>query len=137
MASFTTGADHQGSSPFFTKLPFEVRRLIYVEVCRASGLKHHITTSFLRQKGQFRRVRCICDPSTVDDRYTRFRASTNSEEAQKWTKRLQSDWNVHWACEEAWEEAPEKMPQPYWPVLLACKRMYGSPSPTLLRLPTW
>lgn len=137
-STFAATADGQVASAFFNVLPPEVRRMIYVEFWRLSGLKQHI----LRRStdGSYARSSClVADQNAADGRFPRFQAcseppySNGLQSIDLWAKRIESDWAVHWECEELRETKlrglkrgtlQEPLWSPFMPALLTCKLMY-------------
>jgi len=113
--------DDQTSSLLFTKLPAEVRGLIYTEVWRTGGVRQH-----LRGVG-VAFTPCLIDETTPDIRVARFKAEKDGGVGSKWHRRLTSEWTMHWRCKEVGLEARHleaRHLQPFLPMLLTCKRLY-------------
>ncbi|KAK0750906.1 hypothetical protein B0T18DRAFT_443528 [Schizothecium vesticola] len=138
-------ASDQAASPFFTRLPYEIRQQIYLECWRASGLPSSCSDGRLRQHivmredGHFTHTPCITNPHDRDARYAGFRnAPLASLERATWLQRLKTEWCLHWACEEAMLDktvtpGPHPRPSTILPVLLTCKQTYYESLPTLYR----
>ena len=113
----------QAQSLFFSRLPAEIRTMIYVEMWRTAGsLRHHIVDSPQAQRSyQSLRTLCVTGGSTEDIRYTRFR-ETRGRERERWWDRLRSEWALHWICQEAATRRRRSW-TPFLPVLLTSRRM--------------
>ncbi|KAK1834192.1 hypothetical protein QBC39DRAFT_431957 [Podospora conica] len=149
-----TAPSYQPDSPFFTRLPYEIRQQIYLDCFRASSLRQHI---LLLNNGHFTHTPCLTDPSSPDIRYTNFRnAPLASLERATWLQRLKTDWCLHWACggfsgsfrssrggtKQFFEmveamldktTGPQQQRPTFLPVLLTCKQAYTEALPTLYR----
>lgn len=91
-------AHPQAASPFFERLPAEIRHRIYEELWRLHDTRWHIHTV---EGGHVAPVfPCLCAPDDEDTRYANFRAS-REEHVVVWENRLRSPWNTHWRCAEA------------------------------------
>lgn len=101
MSTIRTGiaatAHHQSSSPFFEKLPFEIREKIYDELWQMHETRWHIHAPGQHTVPVFP---CITHADEEDIRYANFKAS-RGEDAVDWESRLRSPWNTHWKCAEA------------------------------------
>ncbi|KAK3352599.1 hypothetical protein B0T25DRAFT_567878 [Lasiosphaeria hispida] len=158
--AFITTADPQCDSLFFS-LPPEIRKLIYVEFWRVSGLRQHIVSinpkdpvlprtqpipydsephprdSDMHFEGYipprvWAHVPCVTDPGKQDERYTKFTEAANGTQAKKvWASRLRSEWCGHWACEEPLAAQLLLPSATFLPVLLTSKRMYLESLPSL------
>lgn len=137
---------YQSASPFFTRLPYEIRQQIYLDCFRASGLPSSHPSSDLRQHillredGRFTHTPCITSPSSPDVRYAGFRnAPLASLERATWLQRLKTEWCLHWACEEAMLDHGHPRPRPstFLPLLLTCKQTHAEALPTLYRALTF
>lgn len=137
---------YQSASPFFTRLPYEIRQQIYLDCFRASGLPSSHPSSQLRQHillredGHFTHTPCITSPSSPDVRYAGFRnAPLASLERATWLQRLKTEWCLHWACEEAMLDHSHPRPRPstFLPLLLTCKQTHAEALPTLYRALTF
>ncbi|KAK0643383.1 hypothetical protein B0T16DRAFT_333823 [Cercophora newfieldiana] len=121
--AFAATANSQIDSPFFARLPPEIRELIYIEFWRNDGvgsLRQHI----LWRDGRPTRVPCVTDPLAKDIRFTKFNnADPGSYERSAWHHRLTTSWSLHWACEEAHLARVDIPKSSFLPVLLSCKRM--------------
>jgi len=125
-AALTRTASPQTQSLFFSRLPGEIRQMIYVEMWRTAGsLGQHIIAR--PEDRRFRHAVCITDPRRYDIRPVRFQAAVAGADKDTWERRCKSDWSLHWACEEAYEagtktEAVTAVVSPFLPVLLTSKR---------------
>lgn len=134
-------AHPQALSPFFDRLPSEIRQKIYEELWSLYNTRWHVH-SF---DGQVVPVfPCINSPDDEDRRYTNFQAS-GGEDNIIWESRLRSPWNTHWKCAEAAAAKLSKLQKrrvlPTDPIrfrprlttpLLVCKRMYVLTSAVML-----
>jgi hypothetical protein len=131
-------AHHQAESGFFECLPPEIRRMIYVEFWKLSGpLKRHIVLQ-PRITPTYRENRISSSPCVLEDqngpdhRYAEYKASALLEAAgtgdwrKDWIRRIDSNWSLHWKCEER-RAKQLRRPQPGWSpfmnVLLTCRLM--------------
>lgn len=90
-------AQLQAASPFFERLPSEIRHKIYEELWNLHDTRWHIHTV----EGHVAPVfPCISGPDDEDTRYANFQAS-KEEDVVVWENRLRSPWNTHWKCAEA------------------------------------
>lgn len=129
-------ADPQLPSPFFSALPPEVRRMIYVEVWRhnwrhndahddtgESSLKQHIIK---QESGGYTHSPCVVSDQTAPDRRPQ-RLATHpppGELSDIWYDRIESDWAVHWPCEELYKKhASRRRPSTFMAPLLTCRLM--------------
>lgn len=96
-ADMAATADPQSSSPFFDRLPFEIREKIFDELWALHDTRWHVHTAGDHVVPAFP---CITAPDEEDIRYARFQASRGVE-ALTWESRLRSPWNTHWRCAEA------------------------------------
>lgn len=127
-------AQRQTASPFFEKLPAEIRQKIYDDLWDLHPTRWHVDS----HKGYPVPVfPCIADPDEEDVRYKKFQSSPR-DEAAVWEDRLRSPWNNHWKCAEAVITTPSRqqrrMVSPTDHVrillhliapLLVCKQMYS------------
>lgn len=128
-------AHRQTASPFFEKLPSEIRHKIYEELWKLHDTRWHVYS--LGVPGTPGPVfPCITSPEEEDIRYSKFQASL-IEDSGIWESRLRSPWNAHWKCAEAAStkvsRLPKRRPTPTDPVrfrplllsdsLLVCKQM--------------
>ncbi|KAI1395432.1 hypothetical protein F4819DRAFT_492482 [Hypoxylon fuscum] len=103
----------QHQSSFLNKLPLEVRRLIYLELWRASGLSQHIIyhkNHSDEEKSHFCHWPCISEFDVEDERQNALQAlrdqdpTPQTEESEmvcpEWYPYLSSRWYDHWKCEE-------------------------------------
>lgn len=133
-------ADPQLSSPFFSVLPPEVRRMIYVEVWRhnrrhkdedarePSGegtLKYHIINQKSGTSARFTHSPCVvADQNGHDIRMEMLDSSGQQNlDTDTWTRRIETDWAVHWPCEEIYKNASRRRRSPFMSTLLTCKLM--------------
>lgn len=92
-------AQQQTASPFFDRLPSEIRQKIYEELWNLHDTRWHVHS--LSGQGVPGPVfPCITTPEEEDIRYSRFQTSL-SEDIGIWESRLRSPWNAHWKCAEA------------------------------------
>jgi hypothetical protein len=134
-------ADPQRSSPFFSALPAEVRRMIYAEVwCHNQRhddagpqtgqrfLKQHIVK---REAGAYTHSPCVVSDQTVPDfRSERLALAIFPQPVcprnDLWTDRIESDWAVHWPCEEMYNKkhaSRRRQRSTFMATLLTCKLM--------------
>ena len=141
--------DLQLQSPFFGKLPAEIRQQIYDECWLTSGPQQHV---LLRQGlrsplgGELTHFPCRKTPgdesemlsehdSIVENqRQSRSRSSAFLVD-ETWLSRFSSPWLDHWRCEEALQEEDlvrdserssgitPKQRTLFLPMLLCCRRM--------------
>lgn len=90
-------AEPQTSSPFFDRLPFEIREKIFDELWALHDTRWHVHSAGDHVVPAFP---CITAAHEEDIRYARFQASRGVE-ALTWESRLRSPWNTHWRCAEA------------------------------------
>lgn len=154
----------QSGSSFFTIFPLEVRRNIYRQLWESCGIRQHIfATGDSHLAPQLTHAECITDPDARDIRgdevhrtcpYDRedipaqydgpgdidgaYDDITNDEDTfEDWSRRLNSKWFNHWACEErsrcsaaslpmrkTYGSGPNFHSSPFMATLLACKRMH-------------
>jgi len=126
VSQLASTADEQLSSPFFTRLPLEVRNMIYAEFWRTSGLRQHVTTDPDAPSSapiKFIHTPCLIRPEEPDVRYTNYKASGGGPYGP-WKQRLRSEWTIHWPCQEALErQQSSRTWSPFLPVLSTCKRL--------------
>lgn len=126
------GADIQPQSPFFNKLPAEVRQLVYRHVWALSGLTQHIYIA----NGSYTHCPCLIDHSAPDERQTELQSlwpelnwgekTLHISRSVDWRRRLLSPWCNHWPCEEAaaCNATSEDGPcSPFLPMLLTSRKM--------------
>lgn len=126
------GADIQPQSRFFTKLPAEVRQMIYRYVWALSGLTQHIYIA----NGSYTHCPCIIDHSAPDERQTKLQRlwpelnlgehTLHCSESAEWRRRLVSPWCNHWPCEEAAAcnaTSAVRPCSPFLPMLLTSRKM--------------
>jgi hypothetical protein len=127
-------ANPQLTASFFSMLPLEVRRMIYVEYWRSS--LPHLKLHIIRDKSGRRFVHSPCylpDQNGVDIRIASFNAcsaahqsdqdDSNPEMLNIWASRIQADWALHWKCESSWIKRARRPRRSFLPVLLSCKLM--------------
>ncbi|KAK2613222.1 hypothetical protein N8I77_000147 [Diaporthe amygdali] len=90
-------AELQAASPFFNKLPFEIREKIFDELWALHDTRWHVHSAGDHAVPVFP---CITGPDEEDTRYSHFQTSRGSD-ALAWESRLRSPWNTHWRCAEA------------------------------------
>lgn len=90
-------AEPQTASPFFDKLPFEIREKIFDELWAFHDTRWHVHSAGEHVVPVFP---CITDAHEEDTRYAHFQGSRGVE-ALTWESRLRSPWNTHWRCAEA------------------------------------
>lgn len=123
---------HQGQSPFFRRLPPEIREQIYSEFWVAVGVNRH---AFLVDK-KLTYSPCVTDHEAPDERQigvaSDFKKSKRNACVQshpEWFNRMTSTWCNHWRCERLWEDIQNgravdgNKTQDYLSLLLSCKRM--------------
>ncbi|KAK0741519.1 hypothetical protein B0T18DRAFT_330745 [Schizothecium vesticola] len=144
-------ADDQDTSTLFSRLPLEIRRLIYLEVWRdyvhfpgqpgVPGLRLHLYNDGLEDAyGVLRHARCLVhkgSPAEHDSQImpSPFETTHGSYAIPTWylfAWHLRKHWGNHWKCQSAimqrWvpatgaEVAPER--SPFLAVFLTCKKMY-------------
>lgn len=132
-------ADQQAKSAFFERLPAEIRRMIYVEFWKLSGsLKRHIvvqpqiTSTYM--ENHISSSSCVLeDQNGPDSRYEAYKASALLEAAgtgdwrRDWIRRIDSNWSLHWKCEERRARQlrrPQASWSPFLNVLSTCRLMY-------------
>lgn len=134
-------AHPQTPSPFFDRLPSEIRQKIYEELWNLYDTRWHVQSTSGGGGGHVAVpvFPCINSPGDEDTRYTHFQASggAGADDTILWESRLRSPWNTHWKCAEAAAAKLSKLqkrrvlstdpirfrPRPTTP-LLVCKRMY-------------
>ncbi|KAJ4417541.1 hypothetical protein N0V82_006100 [Gnomoniopsis sp. IMI 355080] len=129
-------AQPQTGSPFFERLPSEIRQKIYQELWDLYDTRWHVHT--LGVPGPLGPVfPCITTPEEEDIRWNKFQTSL-SEDLGIWESRLRSPWNAHWKCAEAASTKLSRLqkrratpadPVKFRPLLLSspllvCRRMY-------------
>jgi len=131
----------QSSSPFFSRLPPEIRHQIYEALLHSAGLTQHIYKTDVGQTAAITHTRCLIDPDDPDLREQGY-FETFSDEAvnafgkeqnlynqRLWRGRQYTDWCNHWQCEEgdcATSEDPEKQHfSAFLSPLLTCRRMHS------------
>lgn len=90
-------AQSQAASPFFDRLPSEIRQQIYRDLWDLCDVRWHVHAFSARAVPVFQ---CLTHPDDDDTRYARFQAERGSD-AAVWESRLRSPWNTHWRCAEA------------------------------------
>lgn len=124
----------QTASPFFDKLPAEIRRQIYDDLWDLHPTAWHVDDHKGRPVPVFP---CVAACHDDDLRYAKFLAAAGGDDAAVWEDRLRSPWNTHWQCAEAAITTPSRrqrrMLSPadhtrtllhLLAPLLVCKRMY-------------
>lgn len=126
-------ADPQLSSPFFSVLPPEVRRMIYTEVWRHNqshsdvrdhtgekGLKQHIVEL---QYGGHTHSPCVVSDQTAPDTRSQGLAASQQQTppTEIWINRIESAWGIHWPCEELYRRRTSRQWSPFLAVLLTCR----------------
>lgn len=131
LTSLTTTADPQASSTLFTVLPPEVRRMIFAEVWRhnwhhidfqaeGNAFKQHIIKN---KSGRYVHSPCVvADQNGRDLRSERLRAA-QSIRRDVWIDRIESEWAVHWPCEELYKRPSGRQGPSFMSTLLTCKQM--------------
>ncbi len=112
-------ADPQLQSAFVTRLPAEIRDVIYLELWRSVGLRQHILCHGRGEDRHFCRWACITEYQVADGlqrdiEELRCRLGVplgqdirhvQDPSGAVYCRRLQSPWMNHWACgEQAYEE---------------------------------
>ncbi|KAI3393874.1 hypothetical protein diail_3549 [Diaporthe ilicicola] len=87
----------QTASPFFDKLPFEIREKIFDELWALHDTRWHVYSAGDYSVPVFP---CITSADEEDTRYAKFQGSRGAD-ALAWESRLRSPWNTHWRCAEA------------------------------------
>lgn len=116
--------DHQSShvndhsqfmSPFFGRLPPEIRHQVYEAILHSAGLTQHIYKSDVGHSAAITHTRCCIDPDDEDVRELRyfetfseeidtvFSNDQNNYNQRLWRGRQYTDWCNHWQCEETSE----------------------------------
>jgi hypothetical protein len=126
----------QEDALFFSMLPLEIRKLIYIEFWRLSALRQHVLMTGLDSTPMrlgsssanivHRHSPCLIDEHESDTRYANFLATKDDpSEGIKWLRRLKSDWARHWSCQEARNKAQSSKQSwtPFINVFLTCKRL--------------
>lgn len=141
-------ADDQDTSNLFSRLPLEIRRLIYLEVWRdylhapgqsdGPGLRLHLYNDGL-EDAVLRHARCLVhkeSPAEHDNQIvpSPFEDTRGAYVIPTWylfAWHLRKHWGKHWKCQSAVMErwvpaagavvAPE--PSPFLAVFLTCKKM--------------
>lgn len=125
-------ADSQPASLFLTTLPLEIRKMVYEELWRSSGLRQHIF--HVKDDKKFSICRCVADPDAEDVRFDKF-MDMLSDEREVWNARLKTEWNIHWKCGEFNSHTDDQLvyrdveptqneaPLALVPLSLACKRL--------------
>ncbi|OIW28268.1 hypothetical protein CONLIGDRAFT_632525 [Coniochaeta ligniaria NRRL 30616] len=135
-------ANPQLSSSFFSVLPAEIRRMIYVEYWRHNCLyedagehtstgdsthKYHIINK-VRFGSTVRYTHSPCvvsDQNSHDFRMGRLDLARGQDsEVHTWARRIETDWAVHWPCEELYKNTTRRPQSTFMPALLTCKLMY-------------
>lgn len=129
--------DPQGRSPFFQKLPLEIRRMIY-EYVWSNPQDHmfHIPNGrhVHFQDGHWYNVRCVMSEADEDldfiqkqmDRMYELGADSDDSKLKLWQRRLSQTWgHRHWRCEERmrYPREPRVDRRNFAPMMVVCKRM--------------
>jgi len=134
-------ADPQPASPFFSRLPPEIRRMVYAEVWRThteGRMRLHFHCS--HHEGRVRHTPCIISPDDMacEDAWDTEPFPVNAQPLGgpptdwfQWTAwSLRTRWGNHWRCQKnlmsKWAEAsPLDRPgwSPFLPLFLTCKQM--------------
>ncbi|KAI8628736.1 hypothetical protein F5Y19DRAFT_112339 [Xylariaceae sp. FL1651] len=123
-------ADEQAESPFFQKLPAEIRLLIYTECWRISGLTQHLFAD--RHQSHIRRsspcvvehdapdayIDWINDPDAAD---IMRRSNTHSSQV---LNPIMFSWRNHWPCQILAYGKEHQEGNTFLPLLLCSKRTY-------------
>ena len=128
--ALSASADAQPVSRLFSNIPAEIREMIYVELWRSAGLSQHII--YRRTLRDMTHTPCLVDQVRDQDvRYARLMSSAGPSK-QPWEARLQSEWCLHWQCQENSDAAKRAAGRdgtqlawktPFLAALLTCKRM--------------
>jgi len=136
-------ADPQRESTFFSRLPLEIREIIYMKCWLVSGFRHHVFLS--RRGGSLAHSPCVLKPGQSDERNAELqrlmscqgqnRRGSRSRSSlvvdKQWASRFSSPWHEHWPCEEEMLRSDESAPNNdvhgarrtlFLPILLMCKR---------------
>ena len=113
--------DEQMHSPFFNKLPLEVRQNIYHQLWLSAGITQHIYRAGNSPFAELSHAACITDPDAKDPRDEEVARRCQDQRADDpgdidaayeeltdppgettddWVVRLFSDWSNHFRCEE-------------------------------------
>ncbi|KAM0328729.1 hypothetical protein ACHAQA_005142 [Verticillium albo-atrum] len=128
-------------SPFFRKLPLEIREQIYAEFWQCAGLNRHVYL----EDDDFRFAICQTDHDAAEDSCQTglahdFYPEPMVQRHPKWYDRMTSPWCNHWKCEEAMRQkrkpgsgAKEARDDilTCLPLLLSCQRIYMESIPSL------
>jgi hypothetical protein len=115
IALLSRTSNPQLTSLFFTRLPIEIRNLIYLEFWNLSSSRLHIHAEEVQlprtvvpsvdprsRRLRWSHTRCIADPRAPDARIDGCsRARYGSDEHALWTARVRSECGFHWPCQEA------------------------------------
>ncbi|KAH8203010.1 hypothetical protein TruAng_002844 [Truncatella angustata] len=131
--------DLQLQSPFFFKLPREVRDMIYLDCWEVFGSRQHV----FEHEGSTSYFPCLLEPGEQDSRNEDFEKLWRSQQAHQpksmvhdaeWARRMSSAWQDHWRCEEAMlscRAQGAKMNGPVTYSFLTCKRLFDEALPSL------
>ncbi len=148
--SLAATADPQLLSPFFSVLPPEIRRMIYVECWRHNllhsdareqtgerTLKYHIEQRRSRLSARYTHSPCVVSDQTSHDLRIERLDSLGQEnpESDTWLRRIESRWAVHWPCEEIYRNASHRQRSTFMSTLLACKLMLATCHPICCQTP--
>ncbi|KAI1268384.1 hypothetical protein F5Y18DRAFT_227763 [Xylariaceae sp. FL1019] len=123
-------ANQQVDSPFFAKLPPEVRLIIYRECWAISGLTQHLL--YFPDKPRVKRCApCIIQHNRPESYMKWIHDDDASEKMQSWPHLCQvllptqSPWKNHWLCRESAKANRWRLPvNMFLPLLLCCKATY-------------
>lgn len=135
----------QTASLFFTRLPGEIRSLIYSAYLDDIGGAQHV---FKDEADSFAFCGCVIDHEAIDDGRGKGLEGVHSYEdtgeadstvilripdpvPEGWYERLASTWGNHWPCREAMLEGSLPLSPTLGP-LLTCKQMHDEFSHVLL-----
>lgn len=123
----------QLQSDLFSRIPREIRDMIYVQLWEVSGPRQHV---FEHEAG-LTHWPCLLNDEEEDTRNKNFEALWHEQQGKHpqsmvhhatWARRMSSTWHEHWRCEEAMIDAKaegKKTQALFLPSLLTCKRMYA------------
>jgi hypothetical protein len=131
----------QSGSPFFNRLPPEIRHQICEALLSSAGLTQHIYKLAIGRRAPISHTRCQIDPDKADVRELRYVATfvevpeeiVEPEqyyyEQGLWRSRQYTDWCNHWQCEEDSGAVSEDSVglqhfSAFLGPLLTCKRMH-------------
>lgn len=123
--------DAQLQSPIFSKLPLEIRRMIYYEVWQSAGLSQHISPG----NGGLGCTACLVEDHFSDDLLGGLNTLWDSQPlatdanlySPEWYGHMLSSvhWSNHWRCWENKQQKPDvrRTPTPFLSMLLCCRIM--------------